>query len=221
MEQNIHGPEIDLLEVYAQPNSRLAEEVIKQGGKARRFTMEHGDLSTFQGQMELLRTIIRLRPKHVWVAPECAPWCAWNRFSAKRSIHAFETIQSMQSFSREQLKLCVFICKIQIEGGRHFTMENPGASGAWSQPETQDIVRLTKSVEFDQCQFGLKHPQNHDPMKKATRLQTTSCEIVRNMDGRTCHGKHIYHPIAGNCQFKGKTFALSRYAAFYPHMLYS
>ena len=219
MEENIHGPEIDLLEVYAQPNSRLAEEIIRQGGKAKRFTQEHGDLSNFQGQLELLRTIIRSRPKHIWVAPECAPWCAWNRFNARRSLHAFETIQSMQNHSREHLKLCAFICKIQIEGGRHFTMENPGASGAWSQPETKEILQLTKSVEFDQCQFGLRHPQNHDPMKKATRLQTTSREIVRNMDGRTCHGEHVHHPIAGSCQFQGKTFALSRFAAFYPHML--
>ena len=177
------------------------------------------DLSTFQGQMELLRTIIRSRPKHVWVAPECAPWCAWNRFNAKRGIQAFETIQSMQSLSREHLKLCAFICKIQIEGGRHFTMENPGASGAWSQPETKNIVRLTKGVEFDQCQFGLRHPQSQNPMKKATRLQTKSREIVRNMDGRTCNGEHVHHPIAGSCQFKGKTFALSRFAAFYPYML--
>ena len=41
-----YGAQIDLLEVYAQPNSKLAEEVIRQGGKAERFTFEHGDLST-------------------------------------------------------------------------------------------------------------------------------------------------------------------------------
>ena len=32
------GKPIDLLEVYAQPNSHLAEEVRKQGGKSERFT---------------------------------------------------------------------------------------------------------------------------------------------------------------------------------------
>ena len=44
--------QIDMLEVYAQPNSRIVEEVIKQGGKADRFTMQHGDLSTFEGQVD-------------------------------------------------------------------------------------------------------------------------------------------------------------------------
>ena len=76
------GKPIDLLEVYAQPNSRLAEEVRKQRGRSERFTKEHGDLATFQGQLQLIRMIFRLRPKHIWVAPECFPWCAWNRFNA-------------------------------------------------------------------------------------------------------------------------------------------
>ena len=87
------GKQVDLLEVYAQPNSRLSEEVIRQGGRAERFTIEHGDLSTFEGQMQLLRMIFRLRPKNIWVAPECHPWCAWNRFNASRSIKGYEKIQ--------------------------------------------------------------------------------------------------------------------------------
>ena len=219
MKSNDQAPKLDLLEVYAQPNSRLAEEVIRQGGKAIRFTFEHGDLSTFHGQMELLRMLIRYRPKHVWVAPECAPWCSWNRFNAKRSVQAFDHVQNMQEQSKEHLQLCAFICKIQIEGGRHFSMENPGSSGAWQQKETQDIIRLTKTILFDQCQFGLKHPQSHEPMKKATRVQTTSREMMKHLDGRTCTREHVHCPIAGNCQHQGRTFALSRFAAFYPHML--
>lgn len=35
IDQSFAAPRIDLLEVYAQPNSRLAEEVIKQGGKLK------------------------------------------------------------------------------------------------------------------------------------------------------------------------------------------
>ena len=87
------GKPIDLLEVYAQPNSRLSEEVRKQGGKSERFTKEHGDLTTFHGQVQLLEMIFRLRPKHVWVAPECFPWCAWNRFNAGKSMMLYEKIQ--------------------------------------------------------------------------------------------------------------------------------
>ena len=69
--QKAFGKPVDLLEVYAQPNSRLAEEVERLGGKSERFTKEHGDLSTFDGQVQLLRMMCRLRPNHIWVAPEC------------------------------------------------------------------------------------------------------------------------------------------------------
>ena len=68
--------------------------------------------------------IVRLRPKHIWVAPERAPWCSWNRFNAQRSLNMYANIQWTQEQSREHLKLHTFVCKIQIEGGRHFTMEN-------------------------------------------------------------------------------------------------
>ena len=213
------SPGIDLLEVYAQPNSRLAEETMKHGGLARRFTREHGDLSTFHGQLELLRMVCKHRPKHIWVAPECAPWCSWNRFNAGRSLRSFKNIQSMQEQSKEHLKLCTFLCKIQVENGRHFTMENPGSSGMWKQAEIQEIIHLTKMVMFDQCQLGLRHPQNHQPIRKTTRLQTTSRAIVRNLDDRRCSGEHKHHQIAGTCHFQGKIIALSRFAAFYPQML--
>ena len=218
LKESFHGSRIDLLEVYAQPNSRLAEEVVKQGGKAERFTREHGDLSTFAGQLELLRMVTRLRPKHVWAAPECAPWCSRNRFNALRSTQAFDRIDHAQEQSREHLKLCAFICKLQIEGGRHFTMENPGTSSMWFQPEVKEIIQFSKTAMFDQCQFGLKHPDSKDPLKKGTRLQTTSIEVLKTMDGRTCDKTHSHQPVAGSCQFKGKTIATSRFAAFYPRL---
>ena len=63
-----------------------------------------------------------------------------------------QNIQKAQEQSREHLKLCTFVCKIQLEGGRHFTMENPGTSYMWSQKEAQEIMRTTKTVKFDQCQ---------------------------------------------------------------------
>ena len=213
-----YGKPIDLLEVYAQPNSKLAEEVIRQGGKAERFTQEHGDLSTFQGKVQLLEMICRLRPKHVWVAPECHPWCAWNRFNAGRSMKLYEKIQKSKELSKEHLELCTLICKIQVQYGRHFTMENPGTSDIWKQQEMKSILSLTKTVHLDQCKFGLVHPEDHRPLKKFTRLQTTSNEVVNNMDGRFCDKKHQHSQIAGSCKFQGERMALSRFAAFYPRV---
>ena len=172
-----------------------------------RFTKEHRDFSTFHGQLELNRTIVLLRPRHVCLAPECAPWCSWNRFNAHRSLNAFENVQLVQEQSREHLKICAFVCKIQLEGGNHFTMENPGTSGInLDQPEIQEPAVL------DQCRFGLNILRNQEPMKKMNKLQTTSREIVKNIDGRACEKKHIHQPIEGTCHFRG-----SRYIAVSIH----
>ena len=210
------GKQVDLLEVYAQPNSRLSEEVIRQGGRAERFTIEHGDLSTFEGQMQLLRMISRLRPKNIWVAPECHPWCAWNRFNASRSIKGYEKIQQSRELSKQHLELCSLLCKIQVYHHRHFTMENPGTSDMWNQPEIKDILALTKTASLDQCRFGLIHPEDHRPLKKYTRLQTTSNSVVRSLDGRFCTKEHEHSQIAGSCKVHGSRMAVSRFAAFYP-----
>ena len=212
------GKQVDLLEVYAQPNSRLAEEVGKHGGIAVRFTRDHGDLSTFEGQVHLLRMICRLRPKHIWVAPECFPWCAWNRFNATQSSRLYERIQRDKNLSKEHLVLCALICKIQVQNGRHFTMENPGTSDMWKQEELDVVMRLTKTVHLDQCRFGLVHPEDDRPLRKHTRLQTTSNQIVRDLDGRRCQQNHEHSQIAGSCKFQGQRMALSRFAAFYPRV---
>ena len=197
------GKPIDLLEVYAQPNSRLAEEVNKQGGRSERFTKEHGDLATFQGQLQLIRMIMRLRPKHVWVAPERFPWCAWNCFNAGRSTHLSEKIQRNRELSRQHLELCTLICKIQVQQQRHFTAENPGTSDMWKQPALAPLLALTKTVQLDQCSFGLIHSEDDRPLKKYTRLQTTSGQIVKDLDGRYCKKNHEHAPIAGSCNHLG------------------
>ena len=121
----------------------------KRGGTAKRFTMEDGDLSTFEGQLKLLKKVFLWKPKRVWMAPECAPWCPWNRFNQMRGLSSFCRIQENQERSREQLTFCSLICKIQSDRGDHFHLENPGPSGMWHQNEMQEICSSTKPAYFD------------------------------------------------------------------------
>jgi len=100
---------IHLLEVYASNDSRLTKAVRDLGGKSLRFTKEDGDLSTFAGRVKLLRMVFEYSPEHLWLAPECLPWCAWNRFNQNRSIFQWERVHSIQEDSRPQLRFCA-IC---------------------------------------------------------------------------------------------------------------
>lgn len=123
-----------------------------------------------------------------------------------------------QEFSKKHLELCSLICKIQVTNQRHFTAEKPGTSDLWNQGEVQQMLALTKTVRLDQCRFGLVHPEDDRPLKKYTRLQTTSNQIVRNLDGRFCRKDHDHAQIAGSCRHQGERIALSRFAAFYPRI---
>ena len=210
---------IDLLEVYAQPDSRLSSEVHRQGGSSRRFTFEDGNLSTFDGQVQLLRTIYKYSPRNIWLAPECAPWCAWNRFNMSRGQKSHLHVLRSQEESRTHLRLCALIVKIQLEQGRHVHIENPATSSIWDQPEFEPILRCTIAAFIDQCQFGLQHPETGEPLKKKTRIQTSSRELHQELDGRVCNHQHQHAQIAGSCRFQGKTIALSRFAAWYPRTL--
>ena len=106
---------IHLLEVYASNDSRLTKAVRDLGGKSLRFTKEDSDLSTFAGRVKLLRMVFEYSPEHLWLAPECLPWCAWNRFNQSRSIFQWERVHSIQEESRPQLRLCNLLMKIQRE----------------------------------------------------------------------------------------------------------
>ena len=213
-----HKP-IDLLEVYASNSSRLTEEVNKRGGVAKRFTFEDGDLSTTQGQIKLFRKIFLWKPRHIWLAPECGPWSPWNRLNQTKSMESYSRIRENQAASKDQLHMCDLICKIQLDRGDHFHLENPKPSGMWQQEEMQEVYGRTKPAFFDQCQFGLRHPSLQEPMQKSTRVQTSSEEMFRSLDNRLCQKDHAHAHVAGTCHVNGKLVQVSRFSAFYPRVL--
>ena len=213
------GPyQLDLLEVYASPNSMLTTVAQQCGLRARRFTMSDGDLSTPEGRRTLLNMIQRYRPKHVWMSLECKPWCAWNRFNAGRSVQLYSHVMEQQRASRQHVILCKVISKIQHDAGRHTHMENPRTSGVWELQELRTFIRRSVPASVDQCMFGLKHPETRLPMQKQTRIQTTSMELFQEIDHRTCTKNHTHSVIAGSCHWKGHRIHVSRFAAFYPRL---
>ena len=209
-------PQLDVLEVYAYPNSQLTEVAQACGLRAKRFTLEDGDLRTSEGRANLLFMIMLYRPKHVWMSPECGPWSPWNRFNASRSLECFQKIQEEQYHAKVHVKLCNLICKIQVSSGRHAHMENPWTASIWKHPQLAEMLRWTMAARLDQCMVGLRHPNTDDPMQKRTRIQTTSREMFQALDDRICSKHHDHHQIAGSCTWKGHRMQVSKFAGFYP-----
>jgi hypothetical protein len=208
--------QLDLLEVYAYPKSQLTEIAQASGLHARRFTMENGDLSTKAGQLELLSWIVLYRPKHVWLSPECGPWCAWSRFNSQRSLQSFQNVQDQRKAARVHLKFCQLLAKIQISEGRHVHMENPWTSELWNQDEICEFVQASIAACLDQCMFGLRHPETANAMQKKTRVQTTSRAVFQELDQRICDHSHQHSQLAGRCRVHEMSIQVSKFANFYP-----
>ena len=83
---------LDFLEVMCGDQSELTRQTIQLGGKARRFTLHDGDLSTQLGRQKLFQVMISHRPRHLWYSPVCKPWCMWSQFNATKSLIQNETI---------------------------------------------------------------------------------------------------------------------------------
>jgi hypothetical protein len=207
---------IDLLQVYAYPNSKLTEVAQKCGLNAQRFSQEDGDPSTHAGQVELLTQIVLFRPRHVWLSPECGPWSSWNRIIAHRSVHSWQKIKGQQQASRIHLRLCHLIAKIQISEGRHVHFENPCSAITWTQPEKAEFLKMTLPARLDHCMFGLQHPETDDAMQKKTRVQTSSREMCSALGQRVCEYQHKDTPIAGSCKIQNHRMQVSQCAGFYP-----
>ena len=207
---------LDVLEIYAYPNSQLTSVAQSSGLHAERFTFEDGDLSTVAGRVKLLTTVLLKQPRHVWLAPDCGPWSPWSRFNALRSVQGFHRVDQAQLASLVHLKLCNLICKIQLSAGRHAHIENPWTSGIWRRRELEDFLTASLPARLDQCMFHLRHPETKDPMEKKTRVQTSSREMWLELDNRICDKFHEHAPIAGQCHFKGHEIAVSKFAGHYP-----
>ena len=205
----------DLLEVYAEPNSPLTEQIQSSGKIGIRFTREDGDLSTPEGRSKLWKLIDRWQPKHIWVAPECGPWGNWSRFNQQRSTQTFDLIQRQRNEQLEHLKLCDSLCEYQINHQRHFHMEQPAGSEAFLTNSGQRICQRTHRCTVDMCSLGLKIPQTKLFLRKRTQLQTTSKQICEAMKEHLCQKDHEHQAIAGSFKGRQGSVKLSRFCATY------
>ena len=65
---------MDLIEVFCSPNSRLTQTAQDAKLKAERWTMEEFDLSLDADLEKAKARLRKLRPKRLWLSPECGPY---------------------------------------------------------------------------------------------------------------------------------------------------
>ena len=207
---------LDLLEVYCEPDSNLTNVLNTMGLKAKRFTVQDGDLSTAAGREKLWQMVEEEQPRHIWVAPECKYWGNFSRWNSGRSLATAANIQQGREQQRVHLRLCCELYWHQVSFGRHFHLEQPQGSEAMEQKELFDVVTGTFRTVFDMCEVGeLKIPKGNNYLRKRTVVLTTSKEFHSLLDARYCRKNHQHDPILGQAKIAGRWQNLSSFAAKY------
>eukprot|EP00438_Fugacium_kawagutii_P010033 Skav212665 [mRNA] locus=scaffold1227:565246:577475:+ [translate_table: standard] len=197
---------LDFLEVYAG-RARASEAVSSKGGLAIHLGLDHGQDFRLARDRSLGRALVRrLKPKHLWGAFPCTPFCAWIRLAILRNCDMTLRLKE----GRVHLKFILELCGIQVEDARHAHLENPLTSLAWKEPMAITALADPRwlRTRFDQCQTGLSSPSGGLHLKP-TLIRTTDPSMQQALS-LTCPRLHPHDPVEGA--------ATAASAMYSPHM---
>ena len=144
------------------------------------------------------------KPYLLVLAFPCGPW------SLLMNLNPNVNIEEIRSRAREFVDFAVELAWMQLGGHRHFLLENPLTSAAWSESSVAELSgdERVRSVVIDQCQFGLKNSAGVHH-RKSTQLLTSAQALVSKMMGHRCNGEHPHAPVIGGSK-------VTRPAGHYP-----
>ena len=182
------------------------------------ITIESGyDLTTDAGVARAKNDINKACPDVIVFAWVCTPWTIMQNMNIRVPGHA-QRLAAQRALHMKMLSFAEWCERRQSAHGGFFLGENPISSMAWQQPPCQRMSRRCYEVKLDQCMFNLKAPDTDEPIKKATKMLTTSKSAARNLSIR-CSGDHSHRVIEGSVTYSkaGKkiTQSLSEYCGGY------
>ena len=138
--------------------------------------------------------------------PKCGPWSAWQHINASRSFEMEERIYGERRRWYPVFKWLIDVFKSRLRKGRHIMMEHPWTSAAWTikcvedflhaRPYHEETNEPVEVMKIDQCQYGLKDPQNGLPHQKSTGLLLSSHYMKQHLC-RRCDHSHDHQQLEG------------------------
>jgi IS30 family transposase len=97
--------------------------------------------------------------------------------------------------------------------------EQPDGATSWFEDCVKPVRELegVHEVQFDQCEYGLKDPQNQKLFRKRTRVMT-DCDEMKGLHVM-CSQNHEHQRVEGQTRVGGKWVNRSRCAQVYPKAL--
>ena len=185
------GP--DVAEIHSQPRvCQEAGEAHLTPGWSLDLTMKDPatgkawDLSVPSVQSRVKKLVRDTKPYCIIGSPPCTPFSPLQEIS--RSKRDPRVMRQELEAGKRHIRFCLELYGMQIDEKRHFVHEHPEKSRAWQMPEVQAMMLRPEvgSTIVHMCAFGMtaSDKMGTAPVKKPTRLMSSSEEVLKRMDKR-------------------------------------
>ena len=181
------------------------------------ITLPHWDITNPVDFEQALEYIDRESPDFLIVAWPCTKWSSYQRMYASTGAQRAALEEERREQRKTFLSLSGRAASLQRRKGKALLAENPATSLAWDQPEISLALQGLAKVQCDQCQYGLKHPQTGEPIKKRTQF-VGQPQVVKHL-AKQCPGDHAHAHIEGSVHVGDMSVSLATWCGAYPPAL--
>ena len=160
------------------------------------------DLATAKGRALWKHTITVLKPYLIMMGYPCTLWNFYN--SVVNYADYPELLAALRDEERPVLRLVVWSCIQQDDGGRAYLLENTATSRLHGDPDLDPLRARPSSVSgvSHGCRLGFKGPSGR-PLKKLMRWWSNKIELILaicNDDLKCNHVKGQHEPSRARSQ---------------------
>ena len=200
-----------LVELACYPNSILSTEVERRFGQGSSYRLSDwngANLETTAGVDFAKQRIRQLRPVHLWISCDCAPFCplqALNRRTPEQSAR----LDEKQSQAKIQYQGAIAVAEEAWKLGTEVHWELSQRCQAWNLDIIKDYEQRhgLKRVSCNGCTVGLRTRDGKTALCKAWTITTKNPQLSQHMDLR-CQKNHP----RGKCE-RGETAHTARYTS--------
>lgn len=198
-----------LVELACFHDSLLSAEVEKRFGKgsAVRLSEWNGaNLETAEGVQYAIQRVKLLKPKHLWIACECSPYCPLQHLN-KGTPERKAKLDQKQERARNQYSGAIEVARAAWKQGTEVHWEFAQRCEAWKLPMIESYIQefSLKKVSCNGCAVGLRTRDGKLALCKAWTIASRNQHLLRHLDLR-CQGNHP----KGKCE-RGEAAHTSRY----------
>ena len=173
----------------------VSREAARRGHRVgTTMTLPEYDFYKAEDREEAVRTVCIEQPFGIILAFPCTVWSPLQNLTlSKMKGGAYaKRLKKRRLRDRVLIRHVVRMALLQMARGRHFVIENPSRSAAWSL--CRELRRLRQDprvyeVVFDQCRFGLRGPWGRFHQKR-TMILSSSIEVINRLTDKMCQKDH-------------------------------